>query len=711
MEEIPDEKSLYSSVNIPGTIPELDDKEIPEERPKPSLKKIPSNLLAQAMGWNQEMTMSPGDKDPSSGAAGSSSEPSSPSISWRTTSINESLISPSSFLRSKLVENITLKRMGSESPDQDGSTGAASFSLFGRSTESMFGSVSRLSLKKIPETDANGTSKRRPVRSSTFMDTTEFSKNSSKSGPDALKLPDRAKKRKNTVTGAPECSSRKMSALSVGKFLPSPALRRDSVSRFVSTLSIVSSVSIDKSYLAERVSLRRKSSVQSQRKQSGISVEVRPDIRQELQLPIEIKKPQYSARKKGTVLFCCILMQMCVSEIFSLGPVYSELLSVFKTSKSETSLVQSLPQGITYGCGVFVDPLISRFGLRVVVLIGALLSSFGFASSAFVNSVPAITVLIGLVSGFGLCIVNVVSYAAISKYFDAGQNYAIAAVSSGLSLGTTFLPFYQMWIIQIYRWDGNFLLMAGIMLQLCAMAFVFENKPLTVVTSSRSPNPGNEMKLTQKFLLTMKSPIFVAYLLAQLLVCLSTPIATLMIMDFGMTEGYGKSRSTLLLTVFSFSCTIGRFVAGIASACRLSGMFVFLFTMLASGLLIMALALVANYAETMAILCLIGIILGCCFTAALVALLEMVGPENYAFCFGICSTMLGLGYIGCGPLAGFVADMTQSYSMSFLTAGSIAVGTMLFLLLAVILTKQLHMLKRRVVDEDNEELSSEIITQ
>lgn len=93
-------------------------------------------------------------------------------------------------------------------------------------------------------------------------------------------------------------------------------------------------------------------------------------------------------------------------------------------------------------------------------------------------------------------------------------------------------------------------------------------------------------------------------------------------------------------------------MAGIASACRLSGMFVFLFTMLASGLLIMALALVANYAETMTLLCLIGIILGCCFTAALVALLEMVGPENYAFCFGICSTMLGLGYIGCGPLAG-----------------------------------------------------------
>lgn len=55
--------------------------------------------------------------------------------------------------------------------------------------------------------------------------------------------------------------------------------------------------------------------------------------------------------------------------------------------------------------------------------------------------------------------------------------------------------------------------------------------------------------------------------------------------------------------------------------------------------------------------------------------------------------------------------MTQSYSMSFLTAGSIAVGTMIFLLLAVILTKQLHMLKRRVVAEDNEELSSEIITQ
>ena len=69
------------------------------------------------------------------------------------------------------------------------------------------------------------------------------------------------------------------------------------------------------------------------------------------------------------------------------------------------------------------------------------------------------------------------------------------------------------------------------------MAFVFENKPLTVVTANRSPNQGEEMKVSDKFLLMMKNHIFVVYLLAQLLVCLSTPIATLMIVDFGITEG------------------------------------------------------------------------------------------------------------------------------------------------------------------------------
>ncbi|XP_014785170.1 monocarboxylate transporter 2 [Octopus bimaculoides] len=665
-------------LNIPETIAEVDDKEIYHEELTEEIKKEECNLVQE----NGEAI-----KNMASANAEQKNE-SLQNIPLPSQSFTEPL-SPSDLLRSKLIENVSMKMLDSIEMSKSGGS-----PFLGRNIEN---EMNVTPLKKIAE-NTNESTKRKTGRSNTYMDTTEFSKNSSKIN--NVKIPETLQKRKNTVTGAPE--SRKMSTLSLSKVF-TPALRKESISRFVSTLSISAGIPVETSFLSDTDS--RKSSLKTQRKYSEVSVDLQPRIDREPSIVPLKQKPRYSKVKKTMILISSILMQIFVSEIFSLGPIYVKLMEVFNSSKSTTSLVQSLPQGIAYLCGIFVAPLISKFGLRLTLFVGSILSSAGFAAAAFVNNVFGIALLVGIVSGFGLCILNVVSYSAIAMYFDSSQSYAIAAVSAGLAIGSTLLPLYQINIIDIYGWNGNFLLMAGIILQACVMSFQFEQQPVKKTTENRSPKTENEVNFKEKLKEISKYKVLPSFFLSTFLAANASPIFSMMVVDFGIEKGYGMHRSTVFLIVYSFCTTVGRLLAGLASACRLSGMFTYLISGIISSVLIIALAFANNDNVIITFLTFIGLFMGCFTTVALVSLLEMVGSGNYQFCFGFYTTITGLGYLTCGPLAGFIADLAKSYSKSYMAAGLFMGASACLIIVTILITGEKHLLHRRIpyAMSDNEE--------
>ena len=65
------------------------------------------------------------------------------------------------------------------------------------------------------------------------------------------------------------------------------------------------------------------------------------------------KSHKLSKTKKGCILFSCFFMQICLGLLFSLGILYVELLETFHSNRSVTSLVQSLPLGLSYVLGEF----------------------------------------------------------------------------------------------------------------------------------------------------------------------------------------------------------------------------------------------------------------------------------------------------------------------------------------------------------------------
>merc|ERR1711976_849796 len=86
---------------------------------------------------------------------------------------------------------------------------------------------------------------------------------------------------------------------------------------------------------------------------------------------------------------------------FAFGVMYSSILRHFKTSKATTSWILLLQRGTGRFFGVFAGSLAKLYGFRFVMITGALLASFGFIFSYWVNNIVVLFLTMGLLVGIG----------------------------------------------------------------------------------------------------------------------------------------------------------------------------------------------------------------------------------------------------------------------------------------------------------------------
>ncbi|VDI62311.1 Hypothetical predicted protein [Mytilus galloprovincialis] len=111
--------------------------------------------------------------------------------------------------------------------------------------------------------------------------------------------------------------------------------------------------------------------------------------------------------------------------------------------------------------------LIERFGERKVAIAGSLIAGIGMTSSAFVNSVPALLLTYGIISGIGCGIAFMPGSVAVAKYFKKHRNLAMAIASAGGGVGSfAFPPIIEM-LNEYYTWRGMFLILGGVTLNIC----------------------------------------------------------------------------------------------------------------------------------------------------------------------------------------------------------------------------------------------------
>lgn len=116
---------------------------------------------------------------------------------------------------------------------------------------------------------------------------------------------------------------------------------------------------------------------------------------------------QADGRWAWVVLMACMVTQALTLGFPScIGVFFTDLQRDFQATNSETSWFPSIMGAMLHGGGPLCSILIKRFGCRVTMMLGGMLSSLGMVVSSFSGSLSQLFLTAGLITGLLLDMTN-----------------------------------------------------------------------------------------------------------------------------------------------------------------------------------------------------------------------------------------------------------------------------------------------------------------
>ncbi|KAM4722778.1 monocarboxylate transporter 2-like [Rhinophrynus dorsalis] len=152
---------------------------------------------------------------------------------------------------------------------------------------------------------------------------------------------------------------------------------------------------------------------------------------------------------------------------------YKEFQDVFGAASSDVAWISSILQAAMYGGGPVSSILVNRFGCRPVVIFGGLLSGMGMVIASFSTSIIHIYILVGVLTGFGLCLNLQPSVIAIEQYFLKHRPLANGLAITGIPAILSILSPLNQFLFDKYGWRGSFLILGALLLNCCVAGSLF----------------------------------------------------------------------------------------------------------------------------------------------------------------------------------------------------------------------------------------------
>lgn len=168
------------------------------------------------------------------------------------------------------------------------------------------------------------------------------------------------------------------------------------------------------------------------------------------------------------VVFASFVISMIADGVsFSFGLLYIEFLRYFRSSKSATAWIGSLFMAVPLMSGPICSALVDRYGCRWMTILGGIISGIGFIISSYVDSIFAMYITFGVISGIGLGLCYVTAVVSIAYWFDKKRTLATGLGACGTGIGTfVYAPMTQFFINE-FGWRGTVLLLAGTFFNMC----------------------------------------------------------------------------------------------------------------------------------------------------------------------------------------------------------------------------------------------------
>ena len=135
-----------------------------------------------------------------------------------------------------------------------------------------------------------------------------------------------------------------------------------------------------------------------------------------------------------------------------------------------------------------MSSLTNQFGIRPVMMIGAVVLSLMHVLSAFAPSIYVIMVTYGVVGGISAGCTYISSLIIVAQYFDKKQGMATGVTMAGSGVGAfAFAPFSQA-LTNTFDWKLAIIIWGSIILQCCVMGALCRPVPTRLLKPDQ-PQP------------------------------------------------------------------------------------------------------------------------------------------------------------------------------------------------------------------------------
>jgi MFS family permease len=357
----------------------------------------------------------------------------------------------------------------------------------------------------------------------------------------------------------------------------------------------------------------------------------------------------------------------------------------FAASRGSISLVFSIAGFLYFGLGVISGPLADRYGSRLLAVIGMILTGAGLMVASVAQTLLQVYLAYGLGVGLGIGCSYVPAVAAVQRWFWRRRGFASGLAVSGIGVGTLVVPPLTKLMIDAFDWRETYLILGIVTIVIGAgMALLIEDDPsgrgLGVdgdPPAAQAPAPAGGGGAIRSAIASRR--FFGLY--AACFICsfgLFVPFVHLV--PYALDHGISSSVAVLLVGAIGVGSTAGRFLFG-GMADRLGRPLSFLIMFVGMGFSFV-IWLFSTSAWPLAVFALVyGIFYGGFVALAPAVVIDYFGARQASSLIGIVYTSVAFGTLIGPSAAGFVFDVSHSYTLPILL--SIGVYVLATAILAV----------------------------
>jgi len=397
-----------------------------------------------------------------------------------------------------------------------------------------------------------------------------------------------------------------------------------------------------------------------------------------------MNKSQNPVSKKKTIFYgwiivACVFVILFVSfgSAYSFSTFFESLQMEFGTSRSSISFVFAIAGFLYFSLGAISGQIADRFGSRRVIIFGVIVLSISLLLAGRVKTIWQIYAVYGLGIGIGIGFAYAPSMGVVQRWFAKRRGLASGIAVTGIGLGTLGMPVFSAALIHWSDWRSAYLVMSILVFTCGVSAAVLitdspEKRGLVpdgdeikadTPKSSQETFKTNATRIREISLKdALRTKQFWLLYTGSFSFGLGLFIPFVHLIPFSNDLGLPNATAVMLFSLIGVGSTVGRFLLG--SIADKIGRRLSLVIMYAGAAATFAWWLAAANVWQLATFVLIY---GACY-GGYVAILPAVAADyfsgpNISGVIGTLITSVAVGNLIGPPIAGFIFDLLQSYTI------------------------------------------------